>query len=77
LGLVAAPACGAAQAYRAAIAGKRVTKHVRAAIRSGRYRARLQLPRGWRDARAARISVRYAGSAAVRPQTKTLRLRAR
>jgi hypothetical protein len=63
--------------YRATIAGERTTKTARTAIRSGTYRARLKLPRGWRRARAARITVRYAGSAAVLPQTKTLRLRSR
>jgi hypothetical protein len=63
--------------YRATIAGERTTKTARTAIRSGTYRARLKLPRGWRHARAAQITVRYAGSAAVLPQTKTLRLQSR
>lgn len=63
--------------YRATIAGRRAVRTTHARITSGRYRARLRLPRRWRQAVAPSVRVRYAGSDTVRAQTTTLRLRSR
>jgi hypothetical protein len=61
--------------YRAKIRGKWRTKTTRAEIRRGRYHALMKLPAGWKHARGAKITVRYAGSATVKPQTRAIALR--
>lgn len=58
--------------YRATMGGRTRSKTVRARIRKGRYAATIALPRGWREARNPRVTVRYPGSGSVRPASRTL-----
>jgi hypothetical protein len=58
--------------YRAKIHGTWTKKTVKAQIRSGRYHALMKLPSGWKHARGAKLSLRYAGSSAVKAETKRL-----
>jgi hypothetical protein len=61
--------------YRATIAGRSRSKTAQVRIRRGRYAAAIDLPRGWRSARHARVTVRYAGSNSARAMSRTLVVR--
>jgi hypothetical protein len=60
--------------YRVQVAGGTKTRTITTRVRRGRYRATITLPAGWRASRAkgARVTVRYAGSSAVRASRATV-----
>lgn len=62
--------------YRVQVAGRTKTRTITTRVRRGRYRATITLPAGWRANRAkgAKVTVRYAGSSAVRASRATVRV---
>jgi hypothetical protein len=62
--------------YRVQVAGRTKTRTITTRVRRGRYRATITLPAGWRASRAkgAKVTVRYAGSSAVRASRATVRV---